>query len=289
MKRTRQECKNEITDFIKQKPFSTVDEIEKELHVNIHRLFGGIINAFEAAGVNYPRYNNNKKLATNIKQDLTENPLLTVDEIQKKYKFSFYKRFESLKKFCKELEIKHHTKHQKRRMKKQNKIIAYVQKHPESTQWEINNICKTHVQKIFDGGIREAFEKSGTDYPESRRILYGTAKASIKRRALIFQNRVINLLKKIGTVETQVKTKNGIADAVFHYKNKIIPIEIKDYRKKPISNSEIKQITKYIDDLNCNTGIIISSSGDRKEFKLASNKSIKLIPIKYISQILEGL
>ncbi len=282
LKRNKESCKRLAINYVKNNPKCTISEIQSKLRINIWRLFGGIENLFKEAKVPYPRKKIHEKLRRGVVNLIKKNPYFTSQEIHEKMGVSIYSIFKNMQEVYKLANVKPVPFREKRKIKKQDEVVSYIIKHPETTQWEINKGCKTHVQELFDGGIRGAFEKAGIEYPESRRILYGTAKLSIKRRSLIFQKRVVNLLKRFGKVNEQVRTKNGIVDVVFYYKKQIIPIEIKDYRSKPISNSEVKQMEKYLNDLKCNFGIIISSKGRRKEFKLGSNKIIKVIPIKYM-------
>lgn len=282
LKRNKDSCKKLAISYVKKNPNCTVNEIHLKLKINVWRLFGGIKNLFKEAKVPYPRKKKYEKLRKKVINLIKENPYFTSQEIYEKIGVNIYNIFKNMQEVYELAGLKPVSFRKKRKIKKQNEVISYIIKHPEATQWQINKNCKTHVQELFDGGIREVFQKAGVEYPESRRILYGTVKFSIKRRSLIFQRRVVNLLKRFGKVKEQVRTKNGRVDVVFHYKEQIIPIEIKDYRSKPISKSEMKQIEKYLNDLNCKFGIIISSKGRKKEFKLGSNKIIKVVPIKYI-------
>ncbi len=287
MRRTRDVCRRIAIAYIKNNKNVTVDEIEKKLGINVHRIFGGVKNLFEKSGIEYNRDYELKFIENleNIIKEFKNNPLVTVDEIEKKYNFSFYKKFKSFKDFCEKYDLEYISNHEKRLLKKQIEIIDYIKAHPDATQWEINKNCKTHVQDLFNGGIREAFLKASMKYPESRRILYGTARLSIKRRALIFQTRIVNLLKQFGDVNTQIKTKHGTIDAILNYKNLILPVEIKDYRSKPISKTEIKQLLRYLTDLNCKMGLLISSEGRVKEFNLETKKII-IIPAKELENYL---
>ena len=269
-------------DFIRKNPNATITEIQSELHINLSRLFGTIENAFRESGVPYENrkiHNYNLKKAEIIEL-VKNNPLLTERDIFEKTGSSVYSLFRNFKKLYKLCNIKPIDFRQKRKVRKQMEICSYIKHHPKTTQWEINKDCKTHVQELFEGGIREAFDSAGVAYPEINRILYGTAKKSIRKRSMIFQKRVIEILKQFGRVKQQVKVKNGIVDAILELENEIIPIEIKDYRTKPVSGSDINQIKKYIKALKSKRGIIISSKGRFKEIK--SEYNITILPISYI-------
>jgi hypothetical protein len=84
---------------------------------------------------------------------------------------------------------------------KRNLVIEYIRKNPTATQWEINKSCKTHVQTIFDGGIREAYRLAGVEYPENRRKIYGAAIKEIKERSSNFEKEIFEILEELGTVK----------------------------------------------------------------------------------------
>lgn len=53
-KRNREKQRMDAITFIKNNPACTVTEIQNKTGVNVIRLFGSIINAYEAAGIEYP-------------------------------------------------------------------------------------------------------------------------------------------------------------------------------------------------------------------------------------------
>lgn len=268
MKRTFEKCKMEVIELIQKNNTITVDEIQQELGVNVRRLFGGIRKAFNEAGVAYPRGNSNEVIEK-ITNDLKENSLLTVDEIQRKYHINIYKRFKYFRMFCNKNKLEYIPRHKKRTLKKQLEIINYIKNNSNATQWEINKKCHTHVQETFHGGIFEAFQKAGIEYPIFRRKIYGTANKKIKNRAICFEKSVFKKLEKIGDLKKYVKTKNGIVDGILNIKDKKFAIEIKNYLSKPISNSEINQLFKYMKALNCQNGIIIcNKKGNRDKIQI---------------------
>ncbi|MBT6869098.1 hypothetical protein HOA65_03530 [archaeon] len=54
LKRNELQQRKEVVKFIKNNPTCTVSEIQIKLRVNIPRLYGSIINAYESAETNYP-------------------------------------------------------------------------------------------------------------------------------------------------------------------------------------------------------------------------------------------
>ena len=285
-KRTKKEQKEIVIKYIHLKQKATVSEIQNQLKVNIHRLFGGIEEAFNEACIEYPRKKENiKKQIIGL---LRKDPLITIEKLQKILKISFYKHFNDSREVYKLAKTPFISNRLKCKMKKQGTIIEYIKNHPNATQWEINKNCKTHVQEIFNDGIKGAFKKAELIYPLERLKIYGIARKKIKHRAYNFENKILNILKSIGA-RTHVRTKHGIADAVVQIDGNPCVIEIKDYKTKPISLSEIKQINKYLNDLKCKNGIIICSgnrSVDRVKF---DSKEIIIVPENYISKLEWGL
>ena len=53
-KRNIGEQKRDVLSFIKNNPVCTVTEIKNKTKVNVHRVLGSIVTAYEAAGIKYP-------------------------------------------------------------------------------------------------------------------------------------------------------------------------------------------------------------------------------------------
>ncbi len=267
MRRTREECRKLVIEYIKSNPTVTVDILEREIGVNISKLFGGIKNAFLEASIPYNRVLSNsafnKTVLQDIIRDFKRSPLLTLEELQTKYKFGFYKHFKSFKGFCRKYNLLFISRHDKRTIKIQSKVIDYIKSHSDATQWEINRDCHTHVQKTFKGGIIEAYKKANVSYPFNRRKIYGCSDSRIRQRAIKFENTIFRKLEKLGRLERYVKTRNGIVDAVLETDRKFI-VEIKNYLAKPISNHEVRQLLNYMKALECKNGIIISSKKNNR-------------------------
>lgn len=287
-RRNKHLCKRLVINFIRNNPKATVTDIQNELRVNLNRLFGNISNAYRESGLSYPRARDYDKITRTIIQEIKENPLITVSELETKYNVNLYKIFRKNRSFSEIFKSISPNRHLKRGLRKRELIIDFIRKNPEATQWEINKKCKTKVQEIFDNGIREAFTLAKVDYPESQRLLYGIAKIPIRRRSMEFEKRISNLLKKLGNVDYQFKVPRGRIDAVWKINSESIPIEIKDYRTKPISKPEISQIKRYMKFLNSNLGLIVTNRGNLREFNLNSNKVI-IVPANKLERYLTNL
>lgn len=263
-----------IIGYIKKNPSTTLVELQGNLNLKLYHVFDNIKDAFKVAGVKYPR---EKKELCNINREnvieyVKENPFVTVKELERKLNTSIYRSFKNFKEVYRLAKIKHLTGHKKRKLRKQKRIIQYIKKNPTATQWEINKDCKTHVQEQFKGGIIEAYKKANVYYPYERRMKYGCSNSKIRERAIKFEEEVINLFKNLGEVKSKVRTKHGIADALVKINGNTFVIEAKDYQSKPISYSEIKQLNKYLDDLNCNKGILICNSKRKDKVYIGNNE-----------------
>ncbi len=53
-KRDAEKQKNDVIQFIKWNPGCTIPDIRKKVRVNVTRVFGSILNAYQQANVNYP-------------------------------------------------------------------------------------------------------------------------------------------------------------------------------------------------------------------------------------------
>ena len=251
--RNREEKKIQILDYIRKNPKTTITQLQKNLKVSLIRIFnGGIIEAFHEANIEYPRKIHPKCFRDILKEQhipqsqmkelekkaiidfVRANPLATIDDINKTLRLNFYKHFSTLKTVCSIIGINFIDRGPKRTLKKQKEIIEFIKRNPTITQWEINEKCKTHVQEIFKDGIKEAYSKAGIRYPEERLKLYGVSDRIIKKRSHDYENHIIEKLKKLGNIQTQVRIKGGIIDAILEFNNISIIIEIKNYLSKPI-------------------------------------------------------
>lgn len=274
--KNREERKRIIANYIKRNPKAGGQAIAKDTKINVCNSFKGIKEAFEFAGVNYPREIDLRKDEEKKKQIINfvrENPLITIQEITKKAKLQPYHFFKNTKDIYKKAGIIPIKKEEKWKLKKQKEIIEYIKKNPLATQRDINKNCKTHVQNTFKRGIFEAYEKAGVNFPFERLKLYGIGLERIRNRAKTFEEEIATILTGYGKVNRLVKTKRGFADVILERKNKKIIIEIKDYKDKEISISQVMQLNKYLEDCECNIGFLICHNKPKKDkFLIGKNK-----------------
>lgn len=281
--KTKEENKKLIIDYIKKHPCVRCHIIAKELKRTPSNFFRSIRDAYKEAGVKYkaPSRKIDKKTKEKKKKEIIklvkENPLITCMEIYKKIGVFPYNLFKNMREIYKTAGIKEIKNHEKRTLKIKERIIEFIKNNPLATQREINKACNTHVQELFAGGIFEVYKKAGVEFPYERLKLHGAALKEIRQRSKSFEDELAVKLSGYGKVNRLMKTKRGFADIVFERKDKKIIIELKDYKAKDISISQIKQLNKYLEDCNTNIGILICHKKPKKDKFLIGKNTIFLL------------
>ncbi len=286
--KNRNQRRKIIINYIKRNPTVGGHTIAKETKINPCNAFKSIKEAFEKAGVQYPRKIDQRKKEEKKREILKlvkENPLITIPEIIKKVRTQPYKLFKNLDEIYEKAKIKPFRKGEKRKIKKQQEIIRYIKENPLATQREINNTCKTHVQEVFDKGIFDAYKKAGIKFPFERLKAYGIGIKEIRERAKTFEEEIAINLSGYGKVNRLVKTKRGFADIIFERKNKRVIIEVKDYKNKEISISQINQLNKYLEDCLCNLGFLICHKKPKKDKFLINKNSIFVLEKEELNRV----
>lgn len=279
--KTKEEKRKIIIDYIKNNPGVGGQNILKDTKINYVRLFRSIESAYNVANIKYPRRENRRlklrsrvKLKQKIIDKIREKPTMSIFEIMTEFRVQPYHLFDGISEIYESASLRPIKGTEKRRIKKQKQIVNFIKNNPMSTQREINIACKTHVQTLFRRGIFEAYGEAGISFPYDRIKLYGTALKKIKERAKNFEDKMAVRLSGYGKVNRLVKTKRGIADVVFERGGKKAIIEIKDYRAKEISISQINQLNKYLEDCNCELGIVVCHQKPKKDKFLIDNNKI---------------
>ena len=286
--KTKEEKRKIIVDFIKKHPLVGGQIIAKETKINPSNVFNNIREAFESAGIAYPRETDNRSKMQKKEQIIKmvrENPLASIEEITKKVRTQPYKIFRNINEIYKEAGVNPIKKRDKWKLKKQQEVIEYIKKNPIATQREINKACKTHVQITFKRGVFEAYEKAEIKFPYERLKLYGVGIKKIRDRAKSFEDEMAIKLSGYGKVNRLVKTKRGFADIIFERQDKKAIIEVKDYRDKEISISQVNQLNKYLEDCNCNLGILICHNKPQKDSFLIDKNKIFILDKEELDKI----
>lgn len=293
-KKSKQQRRKIIIDYIKKNPKVGGQIIVKNTKINIGNTFKNTKEAFEAAGVPYLqnqlcklRSMNKQEKRNKILKLLIANPESTFEEIRNKTEINPYKIFKNLKEAYNAAGIKEINRHEKRSIRKRKKIIEFIKNNSLATQREINKNCKTRIQSLFKRGIFEAYENAQVKFPFERLNLHGSAISEVKQRAENFEEEIAKKLSRYGLVNRLVKTKRGIADIILERKNEKIIIEVKDYLNKEISKHEIKQLNKYLEDMNVNKGFIICHTKPKRHRFLIGKNKIWIIAYSEMNTILE--
>lgn len=291
-RKNKEEKRKIIIDYIKKHPMAGGHTIKKDTKINFQVLFKNLKEAFEMADTPYPREEQIKSRARSkpekikeVAAFLKETPEATFEDIKLQTGINPYKIFDSLKDAYKFIGIKEVNRHEKRKIRKQKIIIDFIKNNPLATQREINLNCKTKVQELFDKGIFEAYKKAGINFPFERLKLHGTALKDIRERAEGFEGEIAGKLTCYGNVNRLIKTKRGVADIILERKDKKAIIEVKDYLKKDISISQVRQLNKYLEDCGCNIGFLICHNPPNKDRFLMGKNRIIILDEKSLSRI----
>lgn len=290
--KTKDERRNIIINFIKNNPLTGGQKIRKETKINFLALFSNTRAAFAAANVPYPREDHLNFIKRNSDQKrnkiitlLKENPLMSIDEIGKLSNTHPYSLFKNINEIYKMADLPFFSSGYKRRIKKQNIVIEFIKNNKLATQREINKKCKTKVQELFKRGIFEAYEKAEVEFPYFRINIHGSAIKKIRDEALLFEEDIARKLSCYGSVNRLIRTKRGVADIIMERKGKKVAIELKNYKSHEISISQIKQVNKYLEDIDSKLGFLICIKKPKKDIFLMEGNKIFVIEESEISKI----
>ena len=291
---TQDEKRQIIIDYIKKNPTAGGHTIMRNTKINFQTIFKNTEEMFKTAGVPYLRNENNllKKRSLDEKKDILvriikDDPLISAEEIIKKSKISFYHHFHDIKKLYQEAGVKYINKGLKRKLNKQKIVIEFIKNSSFATQREINRVCKTKVQELFKRGIFEAYEKAGVPFPYKRLKLHGTVLKEVKDAAVKFEEDIARKLSGYGTVNKLARTKRGIADIILERKGKKIAIELKNYKSHEISISQIKQLNRYMEDINTSLGFLVCLKKPKRDTFLIGENRIFIVLESELSKIPE--
>ena len=280
---TKEEKKKIVIDYARRHPKARGQTIKKDTKIDFFTIFKDTEELFKVAGIPYaPKYNsslvgNAAQRKNIIFETIRKNPHMGLTEMSKLLHMSLYRHFHDIRQLYEEAGVKYSGKGIKRRVEKQNQAIAFIKKNNYATQREINRACKTSVQKIFEHGIFDAYNAAGVDFPFERLNIHGVAIKSIKDDAVRFEEEISKKLSGFGTVSRLVKTKRGFADIILERNGKKVAIEVKNYKSHEISISQIKQLNKYLEDIDSNIGFLICNKKPKKDtFLIGKNKIIVL-------------
>ncbi|MDO8563568.1 MAG: hypothetical protein Q7R87_01010 [Nanoarchaeota archaeon] len=283
-----------IIDYLRKHPTAGGQTISKDTKINFLTIFDNTEEMFREAGLDYPR-SDLRKLKNRdrefkkyqILKLLREDPLISSNSIQSNLRIKPYSLFKNTKEMYLLAGIPFVSKGEKRRIKKQIKIIEYIKNNNFATQREINNYCNTRVQGMFTGGIFGAYKNAGVLFPFERLKIHGSAIKKIRDEAILFEKNIARKLSSYGAVNRLIRTKRGIPDIIMERKGRKVVVELKNYKSHEISISQIKQVNRYLEDIGSNLGFLICLKKPKKDIFLMEENKIFVIVESEISKIPE--
>lgn len=188
---------------------------------------------------------------------IQENPQATYKEIQKNTKIHLERQFSSMKELHKAAGTALPKRYFKRDKQQQKQaVIKYIQENPGARVTEIQQNVGVAINRVF-GSIVTAYQEAKVKYPMIHPTS-GVANPNIVTQAVTFENEVCQLLRKWGEVRQQVHCDAGFVDAIFTCSGLRYIVEIKNFRaRNNITKSQLKQLWKYMDSLNCDEGLLV--------------------------------
>ncbi|MEK6885767.1 MAG: hypothetical protein AABX17_02270 [Nanoarchaeota archaeon] len=295
-RKNKEERKKIIIDYLKDHPLAGGQTISKDTKINIFSVFKNTEEAFKAASLPYPRQEI-IKLRKRTREDkiqeivelIKKYPETTVEDIVNKLGINPFKLIDNLEELYRLAGMDYISGGQKRSLKKKKIIIEFIKNNPFATQREINKQCKTRIQGLFEKGIFGAYKEAKVEYPFERLNFHGSAIKEVKERAENFEAEIAKKLVCYGSVNRLVKTKRGVADIILERKGKKIVIEVKDYLNKEISEHEIKQLNKYLEDFNSDIGFLICHQKPKRDSFLMDKNRIIILEESELNKIPEIL
>ncbi len=172
-------------------------------------------------------------------------------------------------------------RYKKRNRAQQRKAVTdYIKSNPACTVTDIRKHTGVCIHRTF-GTISNAYLAAGKIYaprtPES-----GVMSSEVIKRSREFEKTMLLALEKYGAVQKKVFTGRGFADGILSVQNQRFVIEIKDFRaSNNITQSQLKQLFSYMQDLRINTGILIcpatSIPGNKQRYFYKDNKTIHIV------------
>ncbi|PIN91882.1 hypothetical protein COU56_04540 [Candidatus Pacearchaeota archaeon CG10_big_fil_rev_8_21_14_0_10_31_9] len=287
-RKTKEENKRVIIEYIKKHPRVGAHTITRDLKVNPSNFFQTMKQAYDLADVEYPRKYLLKPKEQKRKEIILfiqNNPLASSKEIKNHTNINPYKIFKNFDEIYRAANLNKFNHRSKRLIKKQNQVVSFIKNNNFATQRDINLNCKTHVQDLFTEGIFEAYKKANIEFPYERLRLYGVGIEKVRDEARLFEEKIALKLSGYGKVNRLVKIKGGFADIILERKDKKAVIEVKNYKLKEISRSQINQLNKYLEDCNCDLGFLICHTKPKKDNFIMGKNRIFILNKDELSKI----
>ena len=215
---------------------------------------------------------------------IQKNPGCTCKNIKKDTKIKIERIYNSLKDAYREANVNLSKSLTKRNLSNQKAdVIKFIKKNPECSVSEIQNNTKVNVSRTF-GSIINAYESAEVTYVQ-KEITHGVRNPVVAKRCRDFEKEITNLLRRIGEVKPKVRTPSGIVDCTLKCEDKEYIVEIKDFRgKNNITMHELKQLIRYMKELNCKNGLLICPKESFPKRKNSRNIYIDGLSLRILSK-----
>ena len=219
-----------------------------------------------------------------IREYIRSNPECTYSEIKKATKLKVERFYSSMKSAYEDAGVELSKNLLKRDKDEQKSSVAeYIRRNPKCSVDEIQKSTGVNIPRVF-GSIINAYMCAGIEYPK-KEITSGVRDPSVVKRCHAYEKEIIQLLAKKGKVIPKVRTCSGIVDCLFTYKNVDFVVEVKDFRaRNNITMSQIRQLVKYMDDLEIKNGLLICPKESFPKRKNGRNIYIKDLMIQILSK-----
>ncbi len=220
-----------------------------------------------------------------LREYIRANPTCTCVTIERDTKIKIERIHLSLKQAYQEAGIELTRRRSIKRTEEEQKraAIAFLQDHPTATITQIMKDTGVCIPRVY-GSIIRLYQSAGINYP-IRKKAHGVADPVVAQRCYTYEKKIIQILTTIGQVKPKVRISTGIVDCLFLYKNKMIVVEIKDFRgTKNITMTQIKQLLLYMRTLQCYNGFLICPKESFPKRKNSRNIYINPFLIKILSE-----
>jgi hypothetical protein len=220
----------------------------------------------------------------NARGFIRKNPRCTYMDIKRATKMKIERIYQNMKEAYTDAQVPFSPSLIERNKEEQKQdIIEFVRKNPNCTVSDIHREVGVNVIRLF-GSIKRAFREAKIAYP-MREMNRGVANPEIAARSRKFEREILSLFARLGRVTPHLKAPSGIIDFMFEQGNEKYIVEVKGFRGcKNITISQLKQLAKYMKELNCRKGILVCPKESFPKRKHGRNVYIDGLEIRIISE-----
>lgn len=192
-----------------------------------------------------------------VENYIRHNPNCTYNDIKRDTKIKIERVYKGMREAYKAADVSFSRNLTKRNLELQkHAVVNFIRNHPCCTVTEIQNNTRVCIPRVF-GSILNAYRAADVPY-EKKEITSGVQNPFVVKRCHAYEKQVVRHLKHFGRVAYHVRTPAGTVDCLFVHNDKTFVVEIKDFRaRNNITMSQLKQVIRYMDALNCEYGLLV--------------------------------